>query len=322
MQSMHSILRRIDLNLLPVFDAMRRLGSVSAAADELAMSPSALSHALGRLRAALGDELFIRQGNRMQATVRAEQLAAPVADALRTLALHVGPHAAFDPLHSDRTFVFSATDYTAFAVLPSLIARLQVLAPHLSIRVIYAAQKVSIDDLAAGRIDFALGYDEPRESLPAGVDAFDWLDDDYVVIARRHHPAIGRSLSLQSYLAARHVVVTPWNEIHGVVDHVLQARALQRTVAVYLPTVLASPFIIANSDLLMTLPRHAALALRRAAPVQLYRAPFPIPHYTLKVYCHSGYGHTPAHRWMRQVMADSAARPAQRQVARSIAKQV
>ena len=53
MNIMHPVLRRIDLNLLPVFDAVYRSRSVRLAAEELAMSTSALSHALSRLRSAL-----------------------------------------------------------------------------------------------------------------------------------------------------------------------------------------------------------------------------------------------------------------------------
>lgn len=65
MNIMHPVLRRIDLNLLPVFDAVYRSRSVRLAAEELAMSTSALSHALSRLRSALNDPLFYREGHRM-----------------------------------------------------------------------------------------------------------------------------------------------------------------------------------------------------------------------------------------------------------------
>jgi len=85
LNAVHHLLRRLDLNLLLAFDALHRHRNVSTAASELAISASAFSHALARLRQALDDELFLRQGNRMQPTQRAEQLAGPVAAALRTL---------------------------------------------------------------------------------------------------------------------------------------------------------------------------------------------------------------------------------------------
>lgn len=82
---MHPLLRRLDLNLLLVFDSLYRHRNVGTAAGELAISASAFSHALGRLRQGLDDELFLRQGNRMQPTQRAEHLAGAVAAALRAL---------------------------------------------------------------------------------------------------------------------------------------------------------------------------------------------------------------------------------------------
>lgn len=71
MNTLHSDLRKLDLNLLLVFDALFRLGSVTQASSELCMSASAFSQALARLRRAVGDVLFVRQSNRLVPTTRA-----------------------------------------------------------------------------------------------------------------------------------------------------------------------------------------------------------------------------------------------------------
>jgi DNA-binding transcriptional LysR family regulator len=299
MKSVHSELRRLDLNLLLVFDALFRHRSVSAAAHEMALSPSALSHALARLRQATGDELFVRLGNEMQPTGQAAQMAEWVGDALELMSKGLRRTQRFDPARSDHTFVFAATDYTAFAVLPAFIARMQQQAPRLRFRVVYSSRRTATDELAAGRVDFALGYHDDPTAGASGVEEFDWFTDDYVVIARDPHPRIDGTLGLDQYLAERHVVVTPWNEPRGMVDQVLERLGLVRDVAVQLPTVLAAPFIIADSALLMTVPRRAALALRHAAPIQILDAPFAIPRYTVKVYAHARHARTDAHQWLR-----------------------
>ncbi len=309
MNMMHPDLRRLDLNLLLAFDALYRHRSVAAAAHELAMSPSALSHALARLRDAIGDALFVRLGNEMQPTVRADDIATWAGDALDTMSKGLARARRFDPAQSDRTFVFAASDYTAFAVLPALLARIERVAPRLRIRVVHSERKISIDELAAGRIDFALGYHEESTADSPGIEDFDWFSDDYVVIASAAHPDIRRRLTLDQYLAARHVVVTPWNESRGVVDYVLDRLGLARQVAVQLPSVLAAPFAIAESTLLMTVPNRAAQALRHAAPIRIFPAPFEIPRYTVKVYSHAKHARTDAHRWIRAQLLD--ARPAQ-----------
>ena len=135
---MHSDLRSLDLNLLVALDALLRRRSVIAAADELAMSPSALSHALARLRAALDDELFVRIGNAMQPTAHAERLAGPVSAALALLSNGLAQAGRFDPATSDRCFTLAATDYTTFAMLPALVAQVQDLAPRLRFQIVHA----------------------------------------------------------------------------------------------------------------------------------------------------------------------------------------
>ncbi|KVG06196.1 LysR family transcriptional regulator [Burkholderia vietnamiensis] len=305
---MHPDLRRLDLNLLLAFDALYRHRSVAAAAHELAMSPSALSHALARLRDAIGDALFVRLGNEMQPTVRADDIAGWAAEALDTMSKGLARARRFDPAESDRTFVLAASDYTAFAVLPALLARIERVAPHLRFRIVHSDRKIAIDELAAGRIDFALGYHEESAAAAPGIDDFDWLSDDYVVIASATHPDVGSRLTLEQYLAARHVVVTPWNEPRGVVDYVLDRLGLARQVAMQLPSVLAAPFVIAGSTLLMTVPNRAAQVLQHAAPIRIYAAPFDIPRYTVKIYSHAKHARTDAHRWLRAQLL--AARPA------------
>lgn len=304
MSIMHHNLRRLDLNLLLVFDALFRLRSVTAAADELAMSPSALSHALARLRSTQADELFVRLRNTMQPTAYAEHMAGPVSAALDMLSRGLSHARGFDPAASDRTFVLAATDYTAFAVLPQFIARMQDVAPRLRFKILYSRGRESAEDLAAGRIDFALGYEEGSVEPTPGIESFDWLVDDYVVIASRSHPSIRDELSLEQYLAARHVVVTPWNEATSSIGRVLDRLGLQRNVAVQLPSLLAAPFIVARSSLIMTLPRYAAQTLQDSAPVSIYPAPFAIPRYTLKVYGHVRHSRTEAHAWIREQLLD------------------
>lgn len=306
---MHDGLRRIDLNLLLVFDALFRLRSVVSAAEELSISASACSHALARLRGALGDELFVRHGSGMQPTARAEQMAPGVGAALQSLTGSLSDFGRFVPSTSSQTFVFAATDFTAFALLPSLIAALERNAPRMRVRMIYSTHRESLDDLASGRIQFALGFSHGDESRETGLESFDGFADDYVVAVRKGHPRIRKKLSLAQYLAERHVVVTPWNTEGSVIDGVLLKSGLVRDVAVQLPSVMTAPFIVANSQLLITLPRRVALLLADAIPLAIYPAPFDIPRYLLKVYFHRRHSNSPAHRWMREQLLSALSTP-------------
>lgn len=298
LQLMHSALRRLDLNLLLVFDALYRQRSVVAAAQELALSASALSHALARLRAALNDELFLRVGGAMHPTPKAAELSVGIAQALQLLSDQIGDASSFDPASSDQTFLFAATDFTSFAILPTLIARIEKAAPRIRVQVISSDSRHAADDLRAGA-HFVLGFSDEFAESPPELERIEAATDDYVVVARRAHPRVGKTLSLKRYLAERHVVVRPWRQERGVIDSTLAQKGMSRSVAVEIPSVMAAPFIVARSDLLITLPRKAAQVLAQSAQVTLYATPFQTPRYTPTVYYQRHHLHAAWHRWMR-----------------------
>lgn len=125
-------------------------------------------------------------------------------------------------------------------------------------RVVHSGRKVATEDFSASRLDFAPGYHEETSAVAPGIENFDWFADDCVAIASERRPPIRRRLSVAQHRAARHVVVTPWSETRGVIGYVHNEFGRERRVAVQWPTVLAAPSIVADSDLPMTVPRHAA----------------------------------------------------------------
>lgn len=296
---MHDKLRRIDLNLLVVFDALYRHRTVVAASDELALSPSAFSHALNRLRNALSDELFVRYGAGMQPTAKADQIADGVRDALRSLTATLAATGPFKPSTSAMTFVFGATDFTAFALLPRLAAILERAAPRLRIKVVYSTHGDSADDLATGRIHFAVGFSEPGNG-DRGLESLECFTDEYVVVARKHHPRLGHTLSLEQYLAERHVVVTPWSNEGSVIDAALLKAGHRRDTAIHLPSLMAAPFVVAGSDLIITMPRRIAEEYAPLLKLRLYPTPFEAPRYALKIAYHRRHADAPGHAWMRE----------------------
>lgn len=295
---MHPQLRRLDLNLLLVFDAIFRHQSVTRAAAELAMSNSALSHALSRLRKTLNDELFYRSGQEMRPTVFAQKLAATIGDGLRLLEQGFSLRPGFDPASSHESFTFSVTDYTAFCVFPALTVAIQSLAPHLQFQLIHSDQKVAFEELLAGRVDFALGFTEFADHMHEDIHDIDWMEDDYVAITATRFRDNQTPLSLEEYLNARHLVITPWNEMRGAIDYELDKLGKQRTIALRMPSLLAAPAIIGQSNLLMTLPRFAASHLAALTGCTLHELPFPVPPYRVKIYYHQRHQRRAADRWL------------------------
>ncbi|QWR81711.1 LysR family transcriptional regulator [Cronobacter sakazakii] len=298
MNIMHPSLRRLDLNLLPVFDAIYRHRSVRKAADELAMSTSALSHALSRLRTTLNDPLFYQEGHRMCPSVYATQLAPSIASALKFLNQELTPQPEFDPASSTECLQIAITDFTAFCIFPALMHRLQRDAPGLRFELRYLPHSPALNELLAGEMDLALGFSAPEDIRHAELDEINWLEDDYVVISSARRA----QLTFEDYLAARHVVVTPWNEKQGVLDSQLEKMGYARHIALKTPSMLGAPFIVAESDLLMALPRFAAQKLLPATDIRIFELPFEVPSFEVKIYSHQRSGKRGATDWLKRVL--------------------
>lgn len=282
MNIMHPALRRLDLNLLPVFDAVYRHRSVRLAADELAMSTSALSHALSRLRIALNDPLFYREGHRMCPSVYATQLAPSIASALKFLNQELTPPPEFAAAASTECLQIAITDFTALCIFPVLMQQLQHEAPGLRFELLYLPHSPALTELLAGEVDLALGFSTPDDIRHPELEEIGWFEDEYVVISNTRRTR----LTLEDYLAARHLVVTPWNEKRGVLDLQLEQMGYTRQIAIKTPSMLSAPFIVAQSDLLMAIPRFAAETLMPATDIRIFALPFAIRPFEVKIYSH------------------------------------
>lgn len=298
---MHHVLRRLDLNLLPVFDAVFRHNSVRLAAIELSMSTSALSHALSRLREFLKDPLFYRDGHKMCPSVYACQLAPYIAEALMALNKHLCPAQPFNPRTSDVSFKIAVTDYTAFCLFPGLMKALQDEAPHLSFELCHLPHNPALNELLAGEIDMALSFSEPGGLTHPDLEETDLFSDEFVVIGAEQRS----SLDLAEYLSAGHLVVTPWNEKQGLLDSHLERLGLKRKVVIKTPSMLGAPFIIAESALLMAIPSYVASKIAQTAKVKIFKLPFEAPRFTVKIYSHKRSGKREPTEWIKSKIVRS-----------------
>lgn len=298
--TMVSVLRKIDLNLLLVFDSLYRHGSVTDAANELAISPSALSHALNRLRVSLGDPLFVRSAGSMVPTAQAEGMSAKVSAALGSLSACLYQPEGFEPDKSREIFTFAITDYTVAVIMPQLIARVNQIAPGITIKLIYSNDFNADENLLSGKASFALGFEEEQKLLRRGIESITCFKDDYVVAIRHDHPDIQDSLTMEHYLNAGHVVVRPWQETSGAIDHYLERQQVRRRIVVELPSLMIAPIIVSKTDLIITLPRRGILSVFNMKDLVVFSPPFPTPQYALKAYYSPILGNSPGHLWMRE----------------------
>lgn len=145
----------MDLNLLRVFDTLMELRSVTRAADRLGLTQSAVSHALGRLRHTLGDQLFVRGAQGLQPTTRAAEMAGGVREGLRRISETLSP-TDFAARDSGRRFTLSATTYFCTLLIPALVARARIEAPSVSFRIVPLSEQLAAA-LDRGDVDLAFG---------------------------------------------------------------------------------------------------------------------------------------------------------------------
>lgn len=202
--------KNIDLNLFKVLLTLLDHGSVSRAAKELALTPSAVSHALNRLRLALDDPLFERGGRGLVPTARALEIGRSIRPAIKQLREAVEARD-FDPGKADREFIVAAGPYTTTILIPPLIKRLAETAPGVRLR-IRRLEEQSVEDLELGQFDVLL-------SGPAGLKpGLSWrplLKDEMVWIARAGHPLVHAPLTTDMLVNVRHVIIEKFGTVFG-----------------------------------------------------------------------------------------------------------
>jgi DNA-binding transcriptional LysR family regulator len=296
MQTVH--ISALDLNLAVVLDALLKERSVSRAAKRIGLSQSATSHALARLRGVLGDPLLVRTRHGVAPTARAEQMAAPLAEALAGLERTLLAAPRFEPATARRTFRIAATDYAELLVVPRLLAAIAKQAPGVDIWM----RPMGDDALAAlrrGELDLVLGVFSPSV-LAGGLQARPLLDDRLVSIVRKGHPLTRGKLTLARFVAADHALIAPRGNPGGPVDDALAARGLRRRIGFTTPHFVVAPHAIAGTDLVLTLAERVATLFADQLPLRVLEPPLRLPKIRLAMIWQQGYDTDPAHRWLRE----------------------
>lgn len=294
-------IREIDLNLLPVLDALLRHHSATLAARELDMSQSALSTALGRLRNVLGDELFVRTGRGLRPTARASALAEPVAEIIERVRDRVLHSASFDPLTSIREFRIAHSDVGAYVMWPRIVRAVLAKAPGVRLLLRTPRQEDIAPALAEGQIDLAIGS-FPR--LPESLFQQRLFDRRNVGLVAKGHRLCGRKLTLRAFAAVPQIVVRGTSGIQERVDELLAQHGLRREGCIELPSYLMIPPLLEVGAFLAVLPGQLAEAFARHGHFVSLDLPFALPPSTIRVHWHRRFNADAGSRWLRQVIAD------------------
>lgn len=292
-------LRRADLNLLLVLNALLHASSVSKAAETLCLSQPAVSHALGRLRALLDDPILVRHGRSMTPTVRALRLQPALRELLRQADELFGRAAPFAPAQCTETFCLGVTDYVDLLFLPSIVTSLRLQAPLARLLVRHMALGGAARLLGAGDVDATIAFDLPAL---ANLPKHEICDEHYACLVAPGHPGFSGKAGLQRYLGESHLLVSPSENFTSLLDMRLAEAGIARRVAVSLPRYSAAPALIASTGLVGTLPARLAHYLASHFPIEVVPLPVELPPVRLCMFWSERTAHDGAHQWLRSAI--------------------
>lgn len=291
----------MDLNLLIGLDALLEYRSVQGAAEHLHLTPPAVSRILGRLRAATGDPILVRNGREMVPTARALDLRTEVRDLVGRARTALSPAGVLDLPQLSRAFTIRCHDALLTSLAPGLLIAVAEEAPGVTLRLI-SESSGDDRDLSRGDIDLDVGS-PPAPSATVTTQVIG--ADEMVLVVRRGseldvaHPTPGQVAD------ALHVVVSRRGRQHGPVDDQLQTLGLTRRIVATVPTVSSALAVVAASATVTILPRRLRDPLTRE--LRARPLPFALTSAPVAISWHHRYDSDAAHSWLRGRVAAALA---------------
>ncbi len=287
------------MNLLRVLVAMHETQNVTHAAELLGMSQSGFSTALMRLRRQFSDELFVRSGGVMLPTSRAQAMLAPALDVLDTVHQKILCQPAFDPATTETEFRIAMADVAEFIYLPRLLKHFSTQAPHAVITTDLPTDEHLKIRMSEGDVDLAIGYFPDlgtQQFFKQRIYAH-----SYACIARRGHP-IGDKMTMQDYERWGHAVTVTPSRSTALLNKYLQKKGIHRRISLQTPHHLVLPVVVANSDLIATVPRAVAELFATREDIQVLKLPFSLPTFLVQQHWHRSVHKDPRSGWLRKQM--------------------
>ncbi len=284
----------MDLNLFTVFVSIYETRNLTETARRLNKTQPAVSNALGRLRAEVGDPLFIHGGGKMNPTPVADELIGNVRQGVALLHKSVEREPEFDPSQAKKNLRVSIGDIGEAVLLPPLYRALHKEAPNLTFQAYQVERRQMLRQLASNEIDFAvdipLVYEDPdlrQVSL--------YSEHQVCAVSKNHRLAGQRHLNLEDYLNGKHIHVSSRKRGGGVADIGLGKIGAKRENVVRMQHYNGAFALLEISDLLLTVP----YSLAKLYDCHFFELPFDAPTLDLNLYWHSASEQSAISRWAR-----------------------
>lgn len=304
-------LRSLDLNLLTVFEAVFETGSIIGAADKLSLSQSATSHALGRLREASGDDLFVRVGQGIAPTPVAQRIYPEIKRSLDGLRRSIAEARGFDPATSTRQFRVAIAHPQGPTWALELRTRIANVAPGVTIR--YDTSTIPddhIERMRTGDIDLSVDWVAAQSERIVQRHLF---DDGLVFIARSGHPRVTPEMTHEALRAEGFVRTHPRTGHRSAgmqaMNDAVDALELDWLVAV--SEFLEVPYLALTTDLIGYIATSMSQTALQSGLLQAIQMPLPQIAIPIFMLWHETRRSDEGHRWLRDLVAETVSRESQ-----------
>jgi DNA-binding transcriptional LysR family regulator len=299
---MSALPQHLDLHLIRILYLLLVEKNVSRVALKLNQPQPSISASLRKLRELTGDPLLVRGARGMVPTQHGESLLKPAKRILdETESLFVRK-SAFVPEQAERTFNIAAPDYLDSQFLPNVVAALRRGAPNS--RVVIQNFGPGMDYLrmlSDGDMDLVIAnWDEP----PAHLHMSKLFEDPIICTMRADSPYAKRTASdamtVQDYLSLPHVAPSQMLPgYHGVIDAFLERQGMQRNVVVESPYFGMIPYMLTQTDLVLTTGRQFMRYYENSLPLKSFTVPVKFPPMRFYQLWHQRVHQSTEHKWLR-----------------------
>jgi DNA-binding transcriptional LysR family regulator len=291
-----------DLNLLVALDVLLAEGSVARAARRLRLSPSAMSRTLARLRAATGDPLLVRAGRGLVPTPRAAELRGRVGQIVEDGQSVLRPTEKLDLARLKRVFTLRTSEGFTENFGAQLVMRAAAQAPNVRLHLLRKPDK-DATALREGAVDLETGVVEPTTGPELRARLL--FEDRYVGVVRAQHPLAKGKMTMDRYLAGRHISVSRRGTSGGRLDEALSEMSAERVIGAYVDGFAGALALARGSDLIATIPERHTGVLRTG--MHTFGLPFKSPAIPVSLLWHPRLHSDPAHRWLRDLVLETCA---------------
>lgn len=300
--SKYNNLQRLDTNLLLVFIDLCETRSVTLTAERMSLTQSAVSHALKRLRLALGDEVFTQSRAGLQLTPRAQQMVQPVARALQEINVALEAPGPFVPSQATQQFCIGMSEIIELSIAPLLVQEIRKVAPGIKLSLLPILDpRATSQRLERGEIQLIVSA---RTVVPTGVEEVTAGTMPFAAMLPKHMAPGGSTLPLDVYLSIPHVIIHPPDHRGSVIDHALTKLSKRRIIGAVVQNYSVMAEVAARCGFICHLPGTMISQYASLLNLVAYELPVETPPIRVILTSHSQYRNDKSVEWLKNKTAE------------------